>query len=132
MAKSVGWEKSHSFAESLRYAGQGLLVLYRRERNVRRQLVLFLVALLLAFLLRLPGRDFAVIVVVAGMVLGAEMTNSTFEALADAIHPRYHTGVRMAKDMAAGVVLLVSLTAIVVGLFLFVPPLVSLLGAQIP
>jgi diacylglycerol kinase (ATP) len=53
-----------------------------------------------------------------GFVLVAEMMNSSIEALADHLHPFRHPSIKIAKDMAAGAVLLASMAAAVIGALL--------------
>ena len=106
--------KRHSFVRRLGFAMDGIRAAWRRERNFRIQLVFAgaLVGLLLA--LR-PGFYWAAIfLMVAALVLSAEMINSALEALIDHLHPDIHPEIRIIKDMAAGAVLVFSLTALLI------------------
>ncbi len=58
----------------------------------------------------------ALVGLAVGLVLVAEMTNTAIEALADLLHPGQHPEIGVAKDVAAGAVLIATLVAIVVGL----------------
>jgi diacylglycerol kinase (ATP) len=57
----------------------------------------------------------AALTLVIALVLVAEAVNSSIEALADHLHPSEHPSIKIAKDMAAGAVLLASLAAVAVG-----------------
>jgi diacylglycerol kinase len=58
-------------------------------------------------------------------VISAEMLNSAIEFSLDAIfHNKYSKMVGMAKDIAAGAVMVVSISAIIVGVLLFAPPII--------
>ena len=106
--------KRHSFVRRLGFAVDGIRAAWRRERNFRIQLVFAgaLIALLLA--LR-PGFYWAaILLMVAALVLSAEMINSALEALIDHLHPDIHPEIRIIKDMAAGAVLVFSLTALLI------------------
>ena len=59
----------------------------------------------------------AIFLMVAGLVLSAELINSALEALIDHLHPDIHPEIRIIKDMAAGAVLVFSLTALPIVLF---------------
>ena len=100
----------------------------RRERNVRRQLLIFALALLAAYGLKLSWLAWALIVVMSSVVLMAELFNTALEALADAVHPQQHPQIRLAKDIAAGAVLLASFFALLVGGLIFLEVLLSRLG----
>ena len=69
-----------------------------------------------AAVLRVQLIWWAVTVLVIGLVLVAELVNSSIEALADILHPAQHPSIKVAKDIAAGAVLLASIAAFVVGI----------------
>ena len=56
----------------------------------------------------------AVILLNCGMVLAAELFNTALEHLIDHVHPGLHPSIKIAKDCAAGSVLLLSLSAVAV------------------
>ena len=57
----------------------------------------------------------ALVGLAAGLVLVAELANTALETLADLLHPEHHPEVGIAKDVAAGAVLVATLVAIGVG-----------------
>ena len=93
---------------SFRYAFNGIRLLIRHEHN--------------AWIHCLA----AVCAVTAGWLTGlsaAEWIAIAFEALADVVSPDYNEGIKRTKDLAAGAVLLLAMTAAVVGLIIFIPKL---------
>ena len=61
----------------------------------------------------------AIGVLAIGLVLVAELLNSALETLADRLHPERHPEIRSMKDMAAGAVLIASITALMIaGIYL--------------
>jgi diacylglycerol kinase (ATP) len=62
------------------------------------------------------------------LVLAAEMVNTMVEALVDLVTTEYHPLAKVAKDVAAGVVLLTAIGAVVVGLLIFGPKVLSALS----
>ncbi len=77
----------------------------------------------IGFWLRLDIRDWAVIVLTIGAVLIAEIVNTVVEALVDLLMPEWHERAKVAKDASAGAVLVISITALLVGLCVLGPPL---------
>lgn len=59
-----------------------------------------------------------------GLVLSIEGLNTAIEEIADFIHPDFHKKIGMIKDIAAGAVTFAALTAITIGLIIYVPKLV--------
>lgn len=117
------WRKSQTFGEACRHAWDGVRLAATREKNIRIQLALYILALVLSAVI-LPARDAALVVVVSSVILALEMINTAIESLADVVDARYHEALRAVKDMTAGAVFVVSAAAVAVGLLLFVPALV--------
>lgn len=110
---------------SFAYALEGLAYAWRVQRNFRLEAYLGLLALLLALGLRV---DPLPVLLLAALVLSLELLNTALEALTDLASPVYHPLAKRAKDTAAAAVLLASLLALLVGLRLFLPPLLLHLG----
>ncbi|MCI8360454.1 MAG: diacylglycerol kinase family protein [Clostridiales bacterium] len=107
------------FAQAFVWALRGVADSVRRGRNIRIEMVAAVYALLLsAAALTGPGQWAAVLVVI-GMVLGAEICNTAIEALCDKVCKARCEEIRFVKDAAAGAVLICALTAAAVGGLLF-------------
>src|SRR5438552_10237019 len=111
---------------SFRYAFAGLAYCFRTQRNFRIHIAFAVVATLVGLFLGLTWVEWAVLVATFVLVLSAEMVNTMIEALVDLVTLEYHPLAKIAKDVAAGVVLLTAIGAVVVGLIIFGP---RLLGA---
>ena len=83
--------------------------------------------------LHLSATEWAILAVTIGLVLSAEMFNTVVEALVDLTSPDFHPLAKIAKDAAAGGVLLLAITGVIVGLFVLGPNLLEqLLSLIIP
>jgi diacylglycerol kinase (ATP) len=120
--------RAASLARSFHYAFAGLFYVARTQRNFRIHLAAGTLASLLAGVLGLSAVEWAVLVLIMTMVLAAEMINTVVEAAVDLASPTYHPLAKVAKDVAAGTVLLTALGAVATGLFLFGPHLLALLA----
>ncbi len=79
-----------------------------------------LVAVLLAgLMLKLDNRDMLVLVFAITLVIVAEMFNTAIEAVVDMITENYNPAAKLAKDVAAGAVLLAAANAIIAGVLIF-------------
>ncbi|MBI2866365.1 MAG: diacylglycerol kinase family protein [Chloroflexi bacterium] len=114
---------NRSFVESLGCALSGLWQALTTQRNLRIQVMLGALALVLAAVLGLKAVEWAVLIAAITLVLAGELFNTALEAALDAAHPDYHPRAKVAKDVAAGAVLLASLGALTVGAWLFIPKL---------
>jgi len=109
----------HSFG----YAFRGWWYVIRTQRNAWIHALVTTMVILLASLLRLPARDWAVLFVTIAMVWTAEFLNTALEAVVDLASPRNHPLAKVGKDVGAAAVLIAALTSILVGLLILGPPL---------
>ncbi|MDQ2886369.1 MAG: diacylglycerol kinase family protein [Chloroflexota bacterium] len=122
------WRK---FIAGFGYAFSGVLYALRTQRNVRVHTFIGSLAILMGILLRISAIEFAMIFIAITGVFIAEMFNTVIELAIDLSTPEYHPLAKIAKDVAAGAVLLNAVLAIIIGLFVFVPHLWTLLISHI-
>ena len=103
--------KNQPFHRRLRFAAHGILAAWRYENSFRTQSCAALCVLAVLIWRRPAPMWWAFLLLSCGMVLAAEMFNSALEAALDRLHPEQHGSIKVAKDCAAGAVLLLSLTA---------------------
>ena len=108
-----------SFRDALKGLGHTLLT----QRNAKIQLAVGLATLLLGAGLRVPPGELALLFLTAFAVLSAEIGNTAVETLVDAFCPGPSEAARIAKDAAAGAVLMLAIGSIAVGLCILGPPL---------
>ena len=107
--------KNQPLMLKLRNALAGIRYAWANEDNIRRHSV-FAAATVLVFLLLQPTWFWwGLIVLCIGLILASELLNSALEILIDHMHPEIHPAIRQVKDVLAGMVLTLSLTALVVG-----------------
>lgn len=87
-----------------------------------------LLAILLSLSLPLSYSEWLVIFLTIMIVFVAEMINSSIEAVCDLITRDWNENVKIAKDVAAGTVLLASFFALLIGLVIFLPKIINLLS----
>jgi len=73
--------------------------------------------------LKLPARDWAVLVLAIAMVFTAEFINTSIEAVVDLASPQKHPLAKVGKDVGAAAVLVAALSAVLIGLLILGPPL---------
>ncbi len=117
------------FLTSFGHALAGCSEVFSSQRNFRIHVGFAVAALVLGGSLGLSALEWLVLAMTIALVLSAEMVNTSLEALVDLVSPEVHDKARVAKDVAAGAVLLMALLSIIVGFVLFVPKLLLLRGA---
>lgn len=117
--------RHRSLLLSFRDAFVGVGHVLRTQRNAKIQCVVASAAVILAIVLGLAAPDWAILALAVAVVLAAEIANTAVETVVDAISPGPSETARIAKDAAAGAVLVLAIGAAAVGVFLLGPPLVE-------
>lgn len=107
------------FMESLKTAIKGILYLFLYHRNMRIIFMFGLMAFLFGVYLGLRGLELVALCITITLVFMAEIFNTAIEMAMDILSSKYHTRIKLVKDIAAAVVLLASLNAIAVGCIIF-------------
>ena len=113
--------------KSYGFAFKGIL-LGSKGNNFRYQFLAGVIAVALGLYLDISPAEWLAIILVIGLVLGAEIFNSAIELLVDLVSPDHHPIAGQVKDLAAGAVLLLAITALVAGLYIFIPKIILLIN----
>lgn len=109
----------HSFGYALR--GWGYVM--RTQHNALIHAVAAMLVFLVSLWLRLPARDWAVLILTIAMVFAAEFINTAIEVVVDLASPHKHPLAEVGKDVGAAAVLIAALSAVLIGLLILGPPL---------
>ena len=107
--------------ESANYAIEGILQAAKTQRHVRYHLFTAVAVLLLSYVLGISRIEFLIISLAVIAVLLAELFNTSIEAVVDILSPEHTEKARIAKDIAAGAVLVTAFGAIVIGYTILYP-----------
>lgn len=108
-----------SLLRSFQYAIRGIGYCVRSERNMRIHVVAAVYAGLLSLYYGLSAIEHLVLLLVITMVISAELINTAMEVVVNRQSPTYNDAARIAKDVAAGAVLICAAAAVCCGLVLF-------------
>ena len=121
-------KRKNNLVKSFGYAASGV-VQAGSERNFKVDVVAAVVVFAACALLQVPAWGWAAVAVCVGVQLAMETVNTAIEAIVDLASPEIHPLAKRAKDCAAGAALITACASVVVGLIVFVPALLALLGA---
>jgi diacylglycerol kinase (ATP) len=110
--------------KSFTYAGAGIFQFLRREHNARIHLAATIGVVIAASVLKVSHLEAVALVSVIGLVWVTEMLNTCLERATDLISKEEHPEIKFIKDLAAGAVLIAAITAVIIGLFIFIPKIV--------
>ena len=113
---------------SFSYALKGLFKTFREEQNLKIQTLASLIVIALGIYFKISHLEWISLTLAIALVLVAEVTNSAVERITDVLKPRINSYVKEIKDIMAAAVLLSSIAAMVIGLFIFFPHVYKLFG----
>nr|MBI5455981.1 diacylglycerol kinase family protein [Candidatus Levybacteria bacterium] len=112
---------------SFKFALEGISISINENQNIKIHLIAAIFVVIFALLLGLTRYEFFAVGVLIVLVISAEMINSTIEEVVNLLVNEHRKEAKIAKDVSAGMVLLVSIFALIVGLFIFIPHIPTLL-----
>lgn len=112
-----------SFADAL----NGILYAIRSEKHMKFHLLATILVVAAGWFFDISFTEWCAVILCIGGVITAEVFNTAFEQLVNLVSPQYNVVAGRVKDLAAGAVLVFSISALVVGLIVFVPKIISIL-----
>lgn len=115
-----GSNREHpTFIRSFGYAIEGFRTAVATERNIKVQLLVGVLAVVAGVMLKIDALSWVLVLLCIGLVLFAELVNTSIEAIVDLATQDLHPLAKRAKDIAAASVFTLSITAAVVGIIVF-------------
>lgn len=116
-----------NFFVSFGHAVDGISYVVSHERNFLIELVFAILVAIASFILKVSLIEWCLLVVVIGIVLALEMVNTAIERCVDLVTKDYRELARIAKDVSAGAVLVMSMFSVILGILIFLPKIIDLL-----
>ena len=113
--------KKPPITKSFGYAFEGSFTCIRKERNMKIHCVMAVLVVAAGVILGLSPVEWCICLGLFGLVMALELVNTAVEAVVDLVTGEYHPLAKIAKDTAAGAVLIAAIMAAAAGLIIFVP-----------
>ena len=117
--------KQHTI--SFKHALDGVIYTFKTQPNFQVHIFFAILATIAGFYWEISRAEWSVIIFIIGLVLVAEMINTSIEAVVDLHTEQYHDLAKVAKDVSAGMVLITALMAVITGILIFLPYLLALI-----
>jgi diacylglycerol kinase (ATP) len=121
--------KPKTWFQSVNLAIEGIIYAVKTQRHMRYHFYAALVALVLSLMLNISRIEFILLCIAIVLVLVTEMLNTAIEVTVDMISEKFHPLAKIAKDIAAGVVLIASIGALTLGYLILYPALTASLSS---
>lgn len=130
--RSQSWQIAPDLFTSFKYAWAGISYAFTTQRNFRVHTGIGIIAISLCWILKVSNIETAVVCLTIGAVLVMEILNTALESLVDlTVGQTYHELAKIAKDCAAGAVLMAAIIALLIAALIFIPPVWLLLQAHL-
>lgn len=120
------WQ-TENFVKSFKYAISGIVYGMKTQRNIIIQLCFAVLAIFFGAFLKISKIEWIVIIFTIMFVIFAEMINTAVETVIDLITEEYNKKAKIAKDVAAGAVLISAINAICMGLIIYLDKILALI-----
>lgn len=110
--------------KSVGFAVKGAIKLITTEHSVMVQSSIAVLMTIAGFYFHISQTEWMFQILIFGLVLSIEGLNTAVEKIADFIHPNYHERIGFIKDIAAGAVFFAALSAIAIGLIIYLPRII--------
>lgn len=123
-------EHDRRLVESFNYAIEGLMSALQNEKHMKFHTLSAILIVILAILTNASKVEILLVSISVAFVIITELINTAVEALVDLISPERHPLAKLAKDVAAGAVLVAAINAVCVGYLLFYDKLLDIFDTQ--
>jgi diacylglycerol kinase (ATP) len=128
LRREYAWQVATNLIVSFQYAWAGVQYAFVTQRNFRIHTFIGFCAISLAIGLKISAVGISIITLTSALVMVLELLNTALESIVDlTVGQTYHDLAKIAKDCAAGAVLISALAAVLVASFIILPPLLTLL-----
>ena len=107
--------------KSMGYAFKGAVKLITTEHSVMAQFSIGILLIFLGVYFNITKTEWLFQTLAIGLVLSIEGLNTAVEKIADFVHPKFHERIGFIKDIAAGAVFFAAMTAIAIGVIIYLP-----------
>ena len=119
--------KIKKLINSFKYAIQGIISTFRKERNMKIHFLIMICVIILGFVLKISQIEWFVCIILFGIVIAGEIFNTAIETTVDIAMPYKDKKAKIAKDVSAGAVLVLALTSAIIGCIIFIPKIIEFL-----
>lgn len=123
-------KKKRTFIDSVKDCLNGCTFVMLGEDNFKREIGLAILALIFSYVLDISRIEFIIVIIVIALVIVCEIFNTAIEKTVDLCTREYNELAKIAKDVSAFAVLTMCTFALVVGIVIFVPKIIILIGGH--
>lgn len=114
-------QKKPPLYKSFGFAFEGIFAVVKKERNMQIHCCMMVLVILAGLFFQISAVEWCICFVLFGLIMSLELVNTAVESVVDLVTEERRPLAKLAKDAAAGAVLIASIMAAVAGLIIFLP-----------
>ena len=111
---------------SFKYAFEGIFTALKTEQNMKIHIFIMILVIIFGIILNINQIEWIICIILFGFVISLELINTAIENTIDLITIEKKPKAKIAKDTAAGAVLIASIVSAIIGLIIFIPKIILL------
>lgn len=119
-----------NFLDSMNHAIDGLNYTVSRERNFKIEITIGILVIIAGFIFKVSKIEWIILLITIASVLALELINTSIERCVDLVTKDYNELAKNAKDVSAGAVLMMSFFAFCIGIIIFLPKILEMIGVK--
>lgn len=114
-----------TLTQSFKHALEGVYFAFRDNQNMKIHFAAALLVIVLGFYFKVRSSEMIILYIMILLVIAAEMINTAIEEMVDLITTEHRQQAKVAKDVAAGMVLVTTSGAFLIGVYIFTPYVIA-------
>lgn len=115
-----------NFLRSFKYAFEGIVTGIKEEQNMKIHISIMILVIVFGIMLKISKIEWIICIALFGLVISMELINTAIENTVDLITKENNQQAKIAKDVAAGAVLVSAIVSSVIGLMIFIPKILAI------
>lgn len=108
------------FIKSFKYAIEGIIVAIKEERNLKIHICIMILVIICGFIFKISTMEWIICIILFGLVISLELVNTAIENAVDLVTLEKNPKAKIAKDVAAGAVLISAIVSAIIGFMIFI------------
>ncbi len=127
LKKILKIQGKNSFYNSMLHAIDGINYALSHERNLIIEIIIAIIVSISGIIFKVSIIEWLALVLTIAIIISLEMINTAIERTVDLATKEYKELARIAKDVSAGAVLIMSLFSIIIGIIIFLPKIINII-----
>lgn len=112
---------------SFKYAIQGIISGIKKEKNMKIHILIMTIVIIMGLFFNINTTEWIICIILFSIVIAGELFNTAIETVVDMITLEKNEKAKIAKDVSAGGVLVLSIGSAIIGIYIFMPKIIVLL-----